>query len=155
MPLRSSLTPSLKDMGKSTEVLTEEEDPYIKGDAREKYTTDAFLKVWSDFAAKLKAEGKKNALTIFNSNAPKLIAPDSYEVIVENKVQENTFRDERPNLHNFLRSALKNFAIEVSVRVDEKAVVKRPYTAIEKFQAMAQKNPAIVDLKNKFNLDFD
>ena len=155
MPLRSSLTPSLKDMGKSTEVLTEEEDPYIKGDAREKYTTDAFLKVWSDFAAKLKAEGKKNALTIFNSNAPKLIAPDSYEVIVENKVQENTFRDERPNLHNFLRSALKNFGIEVSVRVDEKAVIKRPYTAIEKFQHMAQKNPALVDLKNKFNLDFD
>ena len=80
---------------------------------------------------------------------------DSYEVIVENKVQENTFRDERPNLHNFLRSALKNFGIEVSVRVDEKAVIKRPYTAIEKFQHMAQKNPALVDLKNKFNLDFD
>ena len=45
--------------------------------------------------------------------------------------------------------------LEVSVRIDEKAVVKRPYTAVEKFQHMAQKNPALMELKTKFNLDFD
>jgi len=33
--------------------------------------------------------------------------------------------------------------------------VKRPYTASEKFQHMAAKNPALVELKTKFNLDFD
>jgi len=75
--------------------------------------------------------------------------------VVENGVQENTFRNERANLLNFIRLALRNFNIEVSARIDEKAVVKRPYTAIEKFQYMAAKNPAMVDLKNKFNLDFD
>jgi DNA polymerase-3 subunit gamma/tau len=147
--------PSLKDMGKSAEVLLEEEDPYIKGDDKEDFTPDQFLQCWSDFAAQLKADGKKNALTIFISTPPTLIGPNSYEIVVENKVQENMFRDERPNLHNFLRSNLKNYDIEVSVRVDEKAVVKRPYTASEKFQHMAAKNPALVDLKNKFNLDFD
>ncbi|MDB5138698.1 MAG: polymerase subunit gamma/tau [Mucilaginibacter sp.] len=147
--------PSLKDVGKVTEAQLEEEDPYIKGDAKDQYTPDQLLKCWSDFAARMKAEGKKNLLTIFNSNPPMMIAPDIYEVIVENKVQENLFRDERPNLLNFLRTTLRNFNIEVSVRVDEKAVVKRPYTAAEKFQHMAAKNPAIVDLKNKFNLDFD
>jgi DNA polymerase-3 subunit gamma/tau len=147
--------PSLKDVGKTMDALAEEEDPYLKGDAREDYTTEQFFKCWSDFAARLKTEGKKNALTIFISNAPKLTGQNQYEVIVENKVQENLFRDERPNLHNFLRSNLKNFGIEVSVRIDEKAVVKRPYTASEKFQHMAAKNPALVDLKNKFNLDFD
>jgi DNA polymerase-3 subunit gamma/tau len=142
-------------MGKTPEVLLEEEDPYLKGVDKESYTEDQFLKTWSDFAAKLKAEGKKNLLTIFTSNAPKLLGSDNYEIIVENKVQENYFRDERPNLHNFLRAALKNYSIEVSVRVDEKAVVKRPYTSSEKFQHMAAKNPSLVDLKNKFNLDFD
>jgi DNA polymerase-3 subunit gamma/tau len=147
--------PSLKDVGKVTEAQLEEEDPYIKGDAKDQYTPDQLLKCWSDFAARMKAEGKKNLLTIFNSNPPMMIASDIYEVIVENKVQENLFRDERPNLLNFLRTTLRNFNIEVSVRVDEKAVVKRPYTAAEKFQHMAAKNPAIVDLKNKFNLDFD
>jgi DNA polymerase III subunit gamma/tau len=147
--------PSLKDMGKTREALVEEEDPYIKGDAKENYTPDQFAKCWSDFAAKLKTEGKKNALTIFISTPPKMIGPNQYEVIVENKVQETTFRDERPNLHNYLRDKLKNFDIDVSVRIDEKEVVKRPYTTSEKFQHMAAKNPSLVDLKNKFNLDFD
>ena len=147
--------PSLKDVAKTREEIQEEEDPYLKGDAKDAYTTDQFLKAWSDFAAQLKSEGKKNALTIFTSNAPKAIGPDSYEIVVENGVQENTFRSERANLLNFIRMGLRNFNIEVSARIDEKAVVKRPYTAAEKFQHMAAKNPAMVDLKNKFNLDFD
>lgn len=147
--------PSLKDVGKMTEVVNEEDDPYIKGTARNEYTPDEFAKCWSDFAARMKAEGKKNALTIFISQPPKLTAPNVYEVIVENKTQESVFRDERPNLLNFLRTQLKNFDIEVNSRIDELTVVKRPYTASEKFQYMASKNPALAELKTKFNLDFD
>jgi len=154
-PSTSVKIPSLKDVGKTKEATLEEEDPYIKGTATDDYTPDQFFKAWSDFAAMLKADGKKNVLTVFISNPPKTLSPHNYEVIVENKVQENLFRDERPNLHNFLRTTLRNFNIEVSVRIDEKEVVKRPYTASEKFQHMAAKNPALVDLKNKFNLDFD
>ena len=147
--------PSLKDVGKTKETLAEEEDPYIKGDTKEEFADEMFAKCWSDYASRLKTEGKKNLLTIFTSNPPKLIESCRYEVIVENKVQENLFRDERPNLLNFLRGTLRNFNIEVSVRIDEKAAVKRPYTSSEKFQHMAAKNPALVELKNKFNLDFD
>jgi len=147
--------PSLKDVAKTKEEVLEEEDPYVKGDAKDDYLPELFSQAWSDFTAKLKTEGKKNLLTIFISNPPKMIAPNSYEIMVENKVQENLFRDERPNLLNFLRTTLRNFGIEVTVRIDEKAVVKRPYTASEKFQHMAAKNPALVDLKTKFNLDFD
>lgn len=147
--------PSLKDVSKTKDEMLDEEDPYIKGDAKNDYTPDQLLKCWSDFAAMMKADGKKNLLTIFISNPPKQLGKNIYEVIVENKVQENLFRDERPNLLNYLRTTLKNFDIEVNVRVDEVAVVKRPYTASEKFQYMATKNPALAELKAKFNLDFD
>jgi DNA polymerase-3 subunit gamma/tau len=157
--LQSSATsikiPSLKDVGKTIEAMAEEEDPYIKGDAKDAYTPDQLYKCWSDYAARMKSEGKKNLLTIFISNPPKPVGPNIYEVLVENKVQENVFRDERPNLLNFLRMTLRNFDIEINARVDEIAVVKRPYTAIEKFQHMANKNPALAELRNKFNLDFD
>ncbi|MDO3644337.1 MAG: DNA polymerase III subunit gamma/tau [Mucilaginibacter sp.] len=147
--------PSLRDVGKMVEAAAEEEDPYIKGDAKDAFTDDQFSKCWSDYAAKIKSEGKKNALTIFISYPPKKLGDNVYEVVLENKVQENLFREERPNLLNYLRLTLRNFDIEVNARVDEVAVVKRPYTASEKFQYMAQKNPALAELKNKFNLDFD
>jgi DNA polymerase-3 subunit gamma/tau len=155
MPLRSSLTPSLTDIAKTEEEIAEEEDPYLKGDARTDFTMDSFLKYWSDFAAKVKADGKKNLVTIFTSNAPRMIRPYEFEIVVGNMVQENLFKDERPEMHNFLRSKLNNFSIEVHARIDEQKVVRKPYTAIEKFQYMANRHPDLMDLRNRFNLDFD
>jgi DNA polymerase-3 subunit gamma/tau len=149
--------PSLKDWGKIQEAATleEEEDPYIKGDAREDFTTADFLKYWSEYAAKLKTEGKHNALSIFTGDAPIMLRPYEFEIAVGTKVQEKDFRNERPNILNFLRTTLKNFSIELNARIDEKVVVKRPYTNLEKFQYMAAKNPQLLELKKRFNLDFD
>ena len=146
--------PSLKDLGKAAEVM-EEDDPYLKGEDKEDFSQDDFLKCWSEYAAKMKADGKQNVLSIFNGAAPRMLKPYSFEIVVGNKVQENEFKAERPYLLNFLRSSLKNFGIEVNPRIDEQAVVKRPYTTQEKFQHMATKNPQLAELKRRFNLDFD
>jgi DNA polymerase-3 subunit gamma/tau len=147
--------PSLTDTGKTAEEKAEEEDPYLKGDDQEDFNMDNFLQCWSDFAAKIKAEGKKNLVTIFIANAPRMLKPYEFEIVVGTKVQENLFKEERPALHNYLRGRLKNFTIEVNARVDEQEVVRKPYTAMEKFQYLAARNPQLVDLRNRFNLDFD
>ena len=84
-----------------------------------------------------------------------MIRPYEFEIAVGTKVQEKDFRNERPNILNFLRTTLKNFSIELNARIDEKVVVKRPYTNLEKFQYMAAKNPQLLELKKRFNLDFD
>jgi DNA polymerase III subunit gamma/tau len=148
--------PSLKDLSSTTAAeIADEEDPYIKGDAREDFTMDDFLKHWSDYAAKIKAERNMNLFTIFTANTPVMLEPYRFEVIVGNKSQENTFRDEKPNLLNHLRSSLRNFDIDVQTRVDEIKANKRPYTNSEKFQHMAAKNPQLAELKRRFNLDLD
>ncbi|MEO6849876.1 MAG: DNA polymerase III subunit gamma/tau, partial [Mucilaginibacter sp.] len=107
------------------------------------------------YAAKLKAERNMNLFTIFTSNAPVMLEPYRFEVIVANKSQENTFREEKANLLNYLRTSLRNFDIDIQTRVDEIKANKRPYTASEKFQHMAAKNPQLAELKRRFNLDFD
>lgn len=155
MPLRSTLTPSLTGEIKTKEAILEEEDPYLKGEDKEDFTMDAFLQCWSDFAAFAKKEGKKTLLTVLTTGAPRMLKPYVFEVIVGNMVQENIFRDEKPIMLNYLRSALKNFTIDVNARVDELKVVRKPYTAPEKFQHMAARNPELLELKNRFNLDFD
>lgn len=155
MPARSTLTPSLTGEVKTQEALLEEEDPYLKGEDKEDFTMDAFLQCWSDFAAFAKKEGKKTLLTVLTSGAPRMLRPYVFEVVVGNMVQENIFRDEKPIMLNYLRSALKNFSIDVNARVDELKVVRKPYTAPEKFQHMAARNPELLELKNRFNLDFD
>ncbi|MGZ3757319.1 MAG: DNA polymerase III subunit gamma/tau [Mucilaginibacter sp.] len=147
--------PSLKDIDKITEVIKEEDDPYLKGNDKEPFTFDDFLKLWNVHAATIKAEGKMSLFTIFISEVPKQLGPYLFEIVVENKVQENLFKTEKPNLLNFLRTKLKNFSLDVNARVDEREVVKRPYTSQEKFQYMAAKNPELIELKKRFNLDFD
>ncbi len=147
--------PSLKDVGKTPEEVLEEEDPYLKGDAKEDFTFDDFLKLWNTHAATVKAQGKMSLFTIFISEVPKMIRPYVFEIVVENKVQENDFKNEKPILLNYLRSTLKNFDIDVITRVEESKVVKRPYTSQEKFNHMAAKNPQLIELKKRFNLDFD
>jgi DNA polymerase-3 subunit gamma/tau len=149
--------PSLKDLTKKLEeAALEEEDPYLKGDDKQSFTIDEFLQLWTNHGAKLKAEGKPATLyTIFTSITPLVLSPENFEVLVSNKIQEMAFRDERPYLLNFLRTTLKNFSIEVNARVEETTTVRKPYTAAEKFQYMAAKNPQLIDLKNRFNLEFD
>ncbi|MEO3403798.1 DNA polymerase III subunit gamma/tau [Mucilaginibacter sp. CAU 1740] len=151
----STLTPSLTGEVKTKEQVQEEEDPYLKGDDNEDFTIEAFLKCWDEFAVKAKNEGKKNLATIFVANKPKMLKPYIFEILVGTMVQEASFRDERPNMLNYLRSELKNYSIEVHARVDEHQVVRKPYTAPEKFQHMLTRNPQLMELKTRFNLDFD
>ena len=147
--------PSLKDVGKTPEEIIKEEDPYIRGTAKDDFTFEDFVKLWSQHAANLKAQGKMNLVTIFNSEAPKQLSPTVFEIVVENKILEDLFKNAKPDLLNYLRTTLRNFDIEVNARVDEQVVVKRPYTSQEKFNHMAAKNPQLAELRKMFNLDFD
>jgi DNA polymerase-3 subunit gamma/tau len=148
--------PSLKDLGKGIPVEAEkEDDPYLKGTDKEDFTYDDFLKYWSDYTAKVKEEGKKNLLSIFTTNAPIMLKPYVFEVIAGTKVQEIAFRDEKPYILNFLRTSLKNFDIEIQTRIDEVIATKKLYSAQDKYQHMASKNPELIELRKRFNLELE
>jgi len=150
-----SLSPSLKGGSAGSLVIEEEEDPYVYGTDKEDFTTDAFLKCWNEYAGKIKAEGKATLVTILTANAPVMQRPYVFDIGVSNRTQENVFREEKPGLMNHLRTTLRNFDIEVNTRIEESTIVRKPYTAIEKFQHMAAKNPQLMELKKRFNLEFD
>jgi DNA polymerase-3 subunit gamma/tau len=154
-PSTSIKIPSLKDLGATVAAAVEEDDPYIKGDAAEDFTIDDFLKHWIDYAAKIKQDGNMGLFTVFTANAPVMLEPYKFEVIVGNKAQETQFRDEKPGILNYLRTNLRNFSIEVNTRIDEIKASKKPYTTSEKFQHMASKNPQLAELKRRFNLETD
>jgi len=150
-----SLSPSLKGGALGGNVIEEEEDPYLKGNDKEPFTTESFSKCWNEYAAKVKTDGKSTLVTMLTSNAPVMLKPYTFELIISNRAQEAVFRDEKPGLMNHLRTTLRNFDIDVQTRIDEQTVVRKPYTSIEKFQHMAAKNPQLIELKKRFNLEFD
>lgn len=148
--------PSLKDLGKTASQQTVEDDPYLKGTDFEDFDVDVFLKKWNEYAAKAKAENKSmTLLTVFNNIKPVMLRPYVFELVLENKSQENIFRDDKPNIMNFLRSSLKNFNIEIQTRIEEQSGLRKPYSPVEKFQFMAAKNPELSELRKRFNLEID
>ncbi len=148
--------PSLKDLAKTSLQETVEEDPYLKGTDFEDFDQETFLKKWYEYAAKAKAEDKSmTLLTVFNNQKPVMSKPYVFELVLENKSQENIFRDDKPNLMNFLRSELKNFNIEIQTRIEEQSGSRKPYSPVEKFQYMLAKKPELADLKKRFNLEID
>ncbi|MFD2866203.1 DNA polymerase III subunit gamma/tau [Mucilaginibacter antarcticus] len=147
--------PSLKDIGNYTESTGEEEDPYLKGEAKEAFGFDDFLREWHVYAGKVKAANKMNLLPVFTTEVPVMLSPTSYEIAVANKLQDDLFKEERADFLNHMRSALKNFDLDVNARIDKQVAIKRPYTAQEKYQHMVAKNPQLDELRKRFNLDFD
>jgi DNA polymerase-3 subunit gamma/tau len=61
----------------------------------------------------------------------------------------------KTDLVSYLRESLGNNSLQLRSLMIEMAANKMIYTNKEKFEAMAQKNPLLVELRDKFGLDPD
>ena len=78
------------------------------------------------------------------------------EFQLDNKAQEAEFNVEKTELSLLLREELRNFKIMLQFSVTAiDAKNKKPYTATEKFKFLAEKNAAIIYLKQLFDLDLE
>ena len=151
-----SIIPSLTDLsGTGTSKIEDEGPQYVTGNSRENFSSQAFLQEWTSYANKVNAESKINLYTLMTSNPPTLLDNYKIEVIIENKIQEMTLTTEKVDLLNHLRQSLKNFDIDIVTRQIEKSEKRKLYTSTEKYQALAEKNPALEEFKRRFNLSVE
>lgn len=78
----------------------------------------------------------------------------TFEMVVDNKIIEHDFESLKPSIERFIRKQLDNGGITMKVRVIEPEENKRPFSRMEKFQMMAEKNNALLKLRDEFDLDF-
>jgi len=86
---------------------------------------------------------------------PFQIFGNKIQLTITNSVEIAMVEAAEVELLGFLRSELKNTAIAFDYQVSEDNGERRPYTAEEKFKAMAKKNPALLRLADEFGLDTD
>ncbi|WP_340113820.1 DNA polymerase III subunit gamma/tau [Maribellus mangrovi] len=88
------------------------------------------------------------------ANVPKL--EDDYSLILEidNRIQDELIGKIRPELVSFLRKELRNSSINLKTVITDVKREKVIYSDIERYQAMAGKNPNLAYLKKSLNLDF-
>lgn len=107
---------------------------------------------WQEYAGRLPIEQKPIAMRMQNMRAT-LLTDTTFEVTLDNEMIAKEFTMLIPELQAYLRSRLKNHKVTMTVRVSAPAEHVRAFGRVEKFQLMVQKNSALMELKEEFELE--
>lgn len=142
--------------GNSPDSVVQEDSIAVKSEGDvpvESITQEQLETVVKDFADKLKTEGRNIQQSLFAFIKPIWEnGTVKVELIKQHKIQLEEFKVE---FLQYLRSSLNYGSLSLNVvEVKRKAEGSRAYTAQEKFEVMAKKNPSLNALKEKLKLDF-
>jgi len=111
---------------------------------------------WMQYANEKENVGKHNLLSVLRDK--KAILKENFNVCItlDNKVQEEVLNDEKTKIIGYLKTQLENDSISLTVDVTPlKEEEMKAYTAEDKFKKMVKKNPDLLNLKDKFDLEID
>ena len=108
---------------------------------------------WQEYAGQLPKEQDALAKRMQMLRPALLNNSTTFEVVVDNEFAAKDFTALIPELQDYLRGRLKNSKVMMTVRVSEATEAVRPVGRVEKFQMMAQKNQALMQLKDEFGLE--
>lgn len=107
---------------------------------------------WHEYAGRLPIEQKALAMRMQNMRVT-LLDDTTFEIVVDNEMAAKDFTALIPELQSYLRGRLRNRKVMMKVRVSEATENVRAFNRVEKFQMMAQKNSALMQLKEEFGLE--
>lgn len=107
---------------------------------------------WQEYAGQLPVEQVAIAKRMHNMH-PTLLNDTTFEVTVDNEIISKEFTTLIPSIQNYLRTRLKNRKVTMTVRISAPSEKTRAYGRVEKFQMMAQKNNALLKLKEELGLE--
>ncbi|GAF04309.1 hypothetical protein [Saccharicrinis fermentans] len=116
---------------------------------------DSVRLVWLKYAKKIEKTNPRLA-SILNNHIPALQAGNILRVQLKNKTQDHELKEQKTNIFLFLKSELRNANLELETQLmTGEHVTTKAFTAAEKAKLMAKKNPALLSLTKKFDLDVE
>lgn len=117
------------------------------------FTADQLNDAWVGLSDAYKEEPRlKELIEIYR---PKLVDEQNAEIQMPNPWQLSLMRKALPNLMPRLRNALHNDHLQIQLIQAEFTQEQMAFTAEEKFQLMAEQNPALTQLKERLGLQID
>jgi len=164
--LKTKGIPTLSQLGctgKTSEISAQEEDELVDDlSPLDNKPADSFnqahlWKAWDEYAERIKQADKQSYYATLTKHKAILREDFKLEFLVDNHVQLQDLNIDKANLVGFLREKLNNWRIVLKVIIDE---VERDdgdslYDPQKKFEAMAERNSALIDLRKRFDLDVD
>ena len=107
---------------------------------------------WQEYAGQLPNEQVAIAKRMRHMH-PTLLNDTTFEVTLDNDLIAKDFNALVPSIQNYLRTRLKNKKVTMTVRISAPDEKPHAYGRVEKFQMMAQKNEALLKLKDVLGLE--
>ena len=117
------------------------------------FTLDDLNRQWQVYSDNLEKNGKMNWLAMIKRNQPNINEDGVIEFALDHIGLEPEYLQLKVDFLSFLRTTLKNGKINLEVVVRQHNTEKNPVTGDEKLEFMSKKNPAILHLKNLFDLE--
>ncbi len=117
------------------------------------YTREQLQEAWNQFILKREAVGRASEAVMLNRDFD--VVDGVIQLGLDNAVQMGLLQDFKADLMHHLRDSLQNSHIHLHAFVNDHQVQRMPYTQAEKFAFLAEKNPALHELKSALGLDFD
>ncbi|ULC58117.1 DNA polymerase III subunit gamma/tau [Flaviramulus sp. BrNp1-15] len=143
----SSIKAKKEHLIKQMDVVINEED--LPKDA---FTEKELITVWNNYIEELRQKGKHNLASILAIDTPK-VTGTTINLEFPNETNKVEVERQQYNLLGYIRKALNNFDIGLSITVNEVMEKQYAYTPLEKFEKLKEKNPNIDVLKKTFDLD--
>jgi DNA polymerase III subunit gamma/tau len=120
------------------------------------FTAFQLERAWEAFAKSV-ASRSPNLHATLTQSKPRIVDADNSVVLfsIHSQLQQKEITDNKPDLLRYLRNELKNDNITIQTEMAEVQQDDTPYTPMEKYRKMAEKNPDLSSLKEQLNLEID
>ena len=123
--------------------------------ARTDFSINELMSKWNAFSHQLKDKGRQGLYVTLTKRKPVLKENFILEFTIDNEIQKIELEEERSNLLSFIRAELNNYGIQLKVLLSQEDNSIKHLSSKDKFMKMAEKNPALHDLREKLNLDIE
>jgi len=143
----SSIKAKKEHLIKQMDVIVDEEDL-----PKEPFTEEALVATWNAYVKELQDNGKHNLASILAIDTPKL-KETTIHLEFPNETNKVEVERQQYDLLGFIRKALNNFDINLSITINDVMEKQYAYTPFEKFEKLKEKNKNIDILRKTFDLD--
>jgi DNA polymerase-3 subunit gamma/tau len=122
---------------------------------KDDFDTQSLINIWNEYLEIVKSEGRQKIFSSLSNKPLEVKENFVVELKLENEIQQSFFNEEKPELMRFIRQKLNNFSLQFDIKITKDKQVLEPYSPQEKFEYMVKKNPHLLELKRRLDLDIE
>ncbi|MBE7653669.1 DNA polymerase III subunit gamma/tau [Tenacibaculum finnmarkense] len=131
---------------------TEDDSENFENHPKTLFTDKELKDAWKVYTLKTQQLGDLSIASVLASSQPVLAKEYTVTFAIPNELMQVQLERIKAKFTRFLREKLNNYAIQITIVVNEVVEKKFAYTPQEKFTKLKEKNPLIEKLKSVFGL---